>query len=525
MIGLLGRLINMPTPRSSGAPLVRIALTTPAFKGLNKQSETSILGPEWATVATNVIFDASGRVSARKGWAAITSAAMSGSPVIEQIFEQKFEDGTTEIISAAGSKLWKGTSTVTDITGTATVTVGNNWQFVNFNGKVIGFQVGEQPIVRTAANFADIVAASGTAPKGDSAVVHSGRVWGADSDKQTIKYSALLDETNWTTGAGSIDMSSVWPNGTDEIVALTYYNNRMIVFGKNQIVFFSDKQGSALGIDPANIQVVDTIVGVGCIARDSVRQIEGGDILFLSSQGVQSLSRLVQEQSNPINNISSNIRDYLNNLVSSETSSKIRAEYSPEESCYLLALPTVNKTFYFNTKGKLEDGTFRVTEWDAMFYAIARSKAGILYISMASGATGKLGTYSAYSDNGTTYNMDYVSAWLDLGEDAAQYIKILKNINGILYVSSSAAPLLKWDLDFQGDFNTRTATIFAPGTSEWNVMEWGIGEWSGGLTLRKIGSPASGSGQYVRIGLSSGVAGQISIQELTLFTKIGRMAK
>lgn len=515
----------MPTPRSGGAPLVRIALTTPAFKGLNKQSETAILGPEWATVATNVVFDASGRVSARKGWAALTSSAMSGTPTIEQIHEQIFEDGTTEVISAAGSKLWKGTSTVTDITGASTVTVGNNWQFVNFNGKCIGVQQGEAPIIRTTGNFADLVAASGAVPTGNCAVVHSGRLWAADADRQTIKYSALLDETHWTTGAGSIDMSSVWPAGTDTIVAMTYYNNRMIVFGKNQIVFFSDGQGSPLGLDPANIQVVDTIRGVGCSSRDSVQQIEGGDMLFLSAQGIQSLGRLVQEQSNPINNVSANIRDYMNTMIVSETSSKIRTVYSPEESFYLVILPSISKVFCFNTKGKLEDGTFRVTEWDFPIYACYRGVSGALYLSLSSGAGGKIGQFFGYLDNGETYNMDYVSAWLDLGEDAAQYIKILKSISGILYVSNSASPQLKWDLDFQGDFDTRSATIFAPGSSEWNIMEWGIGEWSGGLALRKIGAPASGSGQYVRIGLSSGVIGQIAIQELTLFTKIGRMAK
>lgn len=515
----------MPTPRRSGAPLARVALTTPAFKGLNKQAETSILGPEWATVATNAIFDASGRLAARMGWTSATVTPMTGTPLIEQTHEQIFEDGTVSQVSAANSKLWSGVSAPTDITGTATVTVGNNWQFLNFNGKVFGVQQGETVIVRTAANFSDVVAASGTVPTGNCGVVHSGRLWISDSDKQTIKYCALLDETNWTTGAGSIDMSSVWPQGTDEIVALAMFNGAMVVFGKNKIVLFGDGAGSALGINPANIYVYDTIVGVGCIARDSVQQIEGGDVLFLSAQGVQSLGRLVQEKSNPINNISANIRDYMASFISGETLSKIRSIYSPENAFYLLSLPTPGKVFCFNTKGKLEDGSYRVTEWDASHRAYSRTISGLLYIALVSGAGGKLGTYAGYTDNGTTYNFDYTSAWLDFGEDAAQYIKILKNLTAILYVSSSATIVLKWDLDFQGDFDTRTLTVFAPGTSEWNVMEWGIGEWSGGLALRKIQSQAAGSGQYVRLGMQAGVTGQTSLQELTMFTKIGRMAR
>lgn len=460
------------------------------------------------------------------GWTnATTVTPMSGTPTIEQIHEQIFEDGTTAIISAAGSKLWSGVTAPTDVTGAATVTVGNNWQFVNFNGRVLGFQQGEVPIDRNSGNFADLAAASGSVPQGNCAVVHSGRVWAADADKQVIKYCALLDQTHWATGAGNIDMSSVWPQGTDEIVALAMYNRQMVVFGKNKIIFFSDGQGSALGIDPANIYVTDTIVGTGCIARDSVQQIENGDLLFLSAQGVQSLGRLIQERSNPINNVTANVRDYLNTLVQSETASKIRSAYSPINSFYLLSLPSVNEVFCIDTAGRLEDGTMRVTEWTNSLRAMVNTVSGIVYLSLSSGAGGKLGTYAGYTDNGTTYNFDYASAWLDLGPDAAQYIKILKSITGILYIGSSATVQLKWDLDFQGDFDTRTASIFATGTSEWGIMEWGIFEWSGGQTLRRIGAPASGQGQYIRIGMQGGVTGAMSIQQLTLFTKIGRLAK
>lgn len=514
----------MPTPRRGGAPLITIPLVTPAFKGLNKQAETSILGPEWATVATNAVFDSSGRLAARKGWANATASPMSGTPTIEQIHEQIFEDGTTALISAAGSKLWSGVSSPSDVTGTATVTVGNNWQFVNYNGRVLGFQQGEAPIDRTTGNFADLVAASGSVPTGNCAVTHSGRIWAADADKQVIKYCALLDQTHWLTGAGSIDMSSVWPHGTDEITALAMYNGQMVVFGKNKVVLFGDGQGSALGIDPANIYVVDTIVGTGCIARDSVQQVEGGDLLFLSAQGVQSLGRLIQEKSNPIRNVSANVRDYLTTLVAAETASKIRSTYSPINSFYLLTLPTVSEVFCFDTSARMEDGTFRVTEWTTSYTALANAVSGTLYTALT-GVGGKIGTYATSADNGVQYLFDYVSAWLDLGPEAAQYVKILKNITALVYISLGATVFLKWDLDFQGDFDFRAASVPTVGISEWNVMEWGLGEWSGGLSLRSLGSPASGNGQYIRVGAQILLAGDVSLQQITLYTKIGRLAK
>lgn len=515
----------MPTPRRSGAPLVPLTLVTPAAYGLNKQSETSVLGPEWATIATNAVFDTAGRLSARQGFTALTSSSVSVN-VVRQVHEQVTGTGGSTIITACDSKLFSGTTTLTNITGTATVTVGDNWQFVNNSNTCWGFQQGEQPIWRTSGNFTDISPASGTSPQGNCAVVHSGRIWAADSDYQTIKYCALLDDTKWATadGAGSIDMTSVWPQGTDQIIALAMYNGQMVVFGKNRIVLFGDGAGSALGIDPANIYVTDTIVGVGCIARDSVQQIEGGDILFLSAQGVQSLSRLIQEKSNPINNVSKNVRDYLNGLVGAETGSNIKSAYSPENAFYLLCIPAVNTVFCFNTNERLPDGSFAVTEWNLDVTACCRAQDGTLYLALDS-VGGKIGYYNGYTDNGTTYNFDYASAWLDVGQDASQYIKILKTYSAVLYTASSSSVLLKWDLDFQGDFTSRTLSLSAPGTSEWGIMEWGIGEWSGGLALRTMTAPASGSGQYVRIGLQSGVSGQLSIQQLKLLAKLGRLVK
>lgn len=503
-----------------------ISLVTPGSRGLNKQAETSILDPSWATTASNAIFDSAGRMAAREGWTSATTTPMSGTPTIEQVFEHIKKDGTSTIISAAGSKLWSGVTTPTDITGTATVTVGNNWQFVNYNDDVVGVQQGEKPIIRNTGNFSDIPETSGTAPTGNCAVAHSGRLWIADSDKQTIKYCALLDRNHWATGAGSIDMTSVWPQGMDQIVAMAMYNGLMVVFGKNRIVFFGDGAGSALGINPTNIYVVDTIVGIGCIARDSVQQIEGGDLLFLSAQGVQSLSRVIQEKSNPINNVTKNVRDYLTSYTNGANKDQIRSVYSPENTFYLLSIPGL-VTFCVDTSGRMEDGAFRVTEWTGLTpRAAVRALDGTLYLTMHSGAGGKIGTYSGYQDNGSGYTFDYSSAWLDLGEDAAQLVKILKSISGLFWISASVDAAIKWDVDFQGEFDSSSVSLVTSPSAEWGIMEWGLFEWGGGTTLKSAQVPANGAGQYIRIGVTCSInGGSFAIQKMTLFTKIGRLAK
>lgn len=501
----------------------------PAFKGLNKQAETSVLGPEWATVATDCIFDTSGRIAARMGFTNVTSTPMASTPTVEQIFELVKLDGSTQIISAAGNKLWRGVSVPADITGTATVTA-NNWQFLNFAGVAIGVQQGATPVRYDGSTaFANLtVSDGGSLPKGNCGVVHSGRLWIADSDKQTIKYSGLLDETHWNTGAsgaGSIDMTSVWPGGVDEITALAFFSGMMVVFGKNRIVLFGDGQGSALGVDPANIFVTDTVMGTGCIARDSVQTIDNGDLLFLASQGVCSLARLLIAKSNPIDNVSKNNRDFLNGLVLGADKSQIRSCYSPENSFYLLSIPSVSTALYFNTLSRLDDGTLRTTQWTLNPRGVCRALDGTVYMSLPSGAGGKIGTYSNFQDNGVSYVFDYVSGWMDAGEDYSSYLKLLKEFLAIVWITASADMAVKWGLDFSSDFNSQAISLTSSGASEWGIMEWGIDEWSGGLALRNVSLPVSGSGQYFRLGTQATINGSaFAMQQINLYAKIGRMA-
>lgn len=523
----------MPSPKGTGAPIAPISVVSPGRFGLNKQNESTVLGPEWATEALNTVFDTNGRLTARKGWVTTTTTPMTGTPIVDVLHEYVRKDGTRTIISTGGNKIWQGTFTPTDFTGTATVTQGDNWQFINFADACIGVQQGEQPIRSTGGSFSDIVPTAGTAPMGNCGLGAFGRVWIADSDRQTIKYSDLLNERAWSGGsAGSIDMTSVWPNGMDEIMAIAAYNGSMVVFGRNTIIFWRDTVGSALGLDPDTIYVSDTIIGTGCIARDTVQQIDNGDILFLSSNGVQSLQRLIQERSNPIMNVSMNVRDYMLDFVNTENSAEIRTVYSPREGFYLLILPASGRVFCFDTRYKLPDGTYRVTEWLTTIKAGVRSNDDIIYLTL-NNYGGHIGEYSSYNDrdsNGAEipYDFRYISGWLDLGEDFASYIKMLKTVNGTIFTSVAGNIIsIIWAFDFENNFNTQSFSFDQSGGfgGEWGVGEWGIMEWGGGSQLQRFNIPGSGSGQYMKIGLIVPVDQQtFSVQQLNLYAKIGRLA-
>jgi hypothetical protein len=124
-----------------------------------------------------------------------------------------------------------------------------------------------------------------SAKYGNEVLAAFGRLWTADfsADKSTIYWSDLLQGHIWTGGSsGNIDISTVWPDGYDEIVALAAHNDKLIIFGKHSIVLYAG------ATSPASMTLEDTVSGVGCVDRDTV-QYTGTDVLFLSHTGLKEL--------------------------------------------------------------------------------------------------------------------------------------------------------------------------------------------------------------------------------------------
>lgn len=505
------------------APLSPLSLVVMGAKGLNLQSASSLLDADWATKATNMIFDQSGRLASRNGWLLLNSSAMSGSPAVKQIFEYLPISGSNQVISTGGNKLYKGTTTLTDITGALTPSA-DNWKFVNFNGNVYGLQSSHPLIVwNGTGNFSVVSAASGTVPDGNELLSAFGRLWGIDSTGQVLKYCNLLDATNWNiTGAGSFNLTSVWGTGNDSIVALAAFNNLLIVFGSRNIIVFGDNSGSPLGMNPINMQVTDSIPGIGCIARDSVQNINGDDLAFLSSSGIQSLKRVIIERSNAIRNISLNVRDYLLSTAGSEASVNIRSTYNAFTGFYVVVAPTSGVIFCFDTKIVLNDGTWRCTTWDnfipTALYTLHDNS------TTYSGSLGHLYQYSGQSDNNTAYRINYESGWLDLDVESRSRIKILKRLECVFSNIGGGVLTTKWAYDFDDSFNVAQFNIDPGSTSEWGLSEWGLDEWGGGQSIYNAQTPASGEGQFLKIGASCSINGsQFALQHMELYAKIGRI--
>lgn len=504
-------------------PLQSATIAAPGFYGLNTQESSVTLAAGFALQADNCIIDKYGRLGARKGWKYVTT----GSSDVDLLGSHRFVDitGSETIISWSATAFYTGTTTLSSVTVTSDNTLDTgNWQAATLNDKAYFFQTGKKAMVYdpVSGNITDVEDETnydGTCPQGNTVLSAYGRLWVADTstDKVTLYWSDLLDGAKWGSGsAGSIDLSSILVQGTDEIVALGAQNGQLAVFLRNNIVIFDDSSNDA-SFDPATLRLVEVINRVGCVARDSV-QNTGLDILFLSEDGLRSLGRVIQEKSLPMRDLSKNIRDDLVFVTANETKEDIKSVYSEDNAFYLLLFPSNELIYCFDMRSMLQDGSARVTTWDNQKHTNMLALPNEVYFTQTDG----LVKYAEYQDNGASYRMKYFTNYFDFGNGTQN--KILKRIAITVIGGSAQDFIIKTGTDYSDAYQSypatmQTGTVYEYGTAEYNIAEYVVGTKSEVVRL-----PAGGSGNVVQVGFEADVDGdELSVQKMDIFIKQGRV--
>ena len=493
--------------------LQSIAIQAPGFYGLNSEDSPTSLTEQFALDADNCVIDQFGRIGARKGWSYLSQDAADSVVSLGEYIEN---DGTSTVVSTTGANIYVGKTSLTDVTPAGYSIGDGNYSHASFNGFHFLFENTQEPLYydgTTCDLIENHASYSGTVPQANIALASFGRLWVANTNtnNHTVYWSDLLNGFAWDTGSsGSIDVSKVWPDGTDEITALAAHNNFLIIFGKRQILVY---QGAS---DPATMSLADTVVGVGCIARDSI-QSTGADLLFLSDAGVGSFNRVIQEKSLPIRDISRNVRTNFMSDIRSETGN-VKTVYSQEEAFYLIRLPNVGVVWCFDTRAPLQDGSFRVTKWSGFTgQSFLRDNAGDLIIGVSDG----LALYNGYKDNGNKYQMSYFTNYIDFG--APSNLKLLKNLKITVIGGSATDITLNWGYDYSYAYKKKRFTMSTQVIAEYNIAEYNIGEFNAGVLVNRPTVNASGGGQVVQLGIEAEVDGApVSIQRLTAQAIVGR---
>ena len=503
-----------------------IYIGAPGFRGLNTQDAPVGQDASFASIAENAVIDSFGRIGSRKGVKVVTTSAtpLGTSNGIEQIFDFRDNSGDNRVLSAGNNKIFIGTTTLTDITPAGYTPTANNWKIINFNNHVYFFQIGHEPLVGTDESgsfvlepFSSHAHSTGTAPEANEALAAFGRVWAANvtGNKNTLYWSNTLEGSSWTGGSsGSLDLTTVWPNGFDEIIALAEFNDFLVILGRRSILFYTGASS------PSTMSINDSIANLGCVARDSV-QSTGNDLFFLSQTGVVSLGRLIQEKSNPIGFVSKNVRDEVVTNSNLETGN-IKSVYSVENAVYLLIMPELNLVYCFDIRGKLEDGSNRVTTWPFAGILCANRDEGDNTLRF--GVKTGIAEYEGYTDTAGPYTMKYYTQ--PLAFDDPSRVKMLKEINLTIIGGSGSSVVANWGYDYTQSYNKQLFEVDTTFIAEYGVSEYNVvtSEYSSGIIVGIQRLKTTGSGKVVTIGIDATIDGKaFSIQELNTEAIIGRL--
>ena len=507
------------------------SITAPGFFGLNTQDSSLDLASGFALVANNAVIDKFGRIGARKGWSPQNSASGAlGTAVIRTIAEHIDDSGVSFTLAFGNNKLFKlDAGALVELTygggGTAPTITADNWSVASLGGAAYIFQRGFDPLVfdsvlstTTYRRISELSGYSGTIQQSNCAISSFGRIWNVDTtaNKNVIQWSNILQPQNYTTGStGTLDVSTVWPNGSDTVVALATHNDFLFIFGTDNILVYA---GATSPADATSFRLSDTITGIGCIARDSV-QNTGSDVIFLSKTGVRSILRTIQEKSAPFRDLSKNVRDDLMRALDGADLSLVKSVYSPLESFYLLSVPSLSTVYCFDLKQALQDGSARVTTWDSMTPACFCSRRdGSLLI----GKAGFIGKYTGYLDNTSSYRFQYFTNHTDLG--APSVTTVLKKLSTVVIGGSDQFVTVKWGYDFSGNYYAQNIKISSQQVYYYGVAEYNLSEYSDGVALQTIVAYPTGSGKVVQTGYESDIQGSaLSIQKIEIHAKNGKI--
>jgi len=497
-------------------PLQPIAIQAPGFYGLNTQDSPTGLTEQFALEANNCVIDRFGRVGARKGYQYIGSSTGA----IVSLHEHINSDATSELLSTTESAIYKGTTTLTDITPSGHTVTDGLYKSDTLNNITYMFNKGEKPVYfdgTTCALLENHPDVSGTVPIGDIPLAAFGRLWVASD---TILYfSDLLLGMAWDTGSsGSIDVSKVWTGGSDVITGLATHNNFLFIFGRRQIIVY---QGAS---DPATMTLADTIVNIGCIEHDTIKNT-GSDLIFLSDTGVRSINRLIQEKSAPIGDLTKNVRNELGSYLDAGYS--FNSVYSPKEAFYLLNIKGAGIVYCLDMRGTLEDGSSRITKWDSINpqSLVHRTVENDVLIGKSIGIAEYKGHKDGVASDGTgglAYKMSYFTNYLDFG--APSNLKMLKSLK-ITFIGGSDTPVtLNYGYDYSFAYKKRAFVLPEQNIAEFGIAEFGIGEYNQGILVNRPSVNASSAGSVVQLGVEVDINGSpISIQRITAQAVLGRV--
>ena len=304
---------------------------------------------------------------------------------------------------------------------------------------------------------ADITVSSTDAPS--IATVHNNFlvVAGQTNAPNTVRNSHLLEVDNFT-GAGANEVVLA-----DRVVGLKSFRGDCIVFCRNSIYKFVSME------DKANAAIVPITKNVGCVDGNSIQEI-GGDLVFLSPDGVRTLAGTSRIGDVELASVSRNIQRLISNIVDNINVLTISSVVLRSKSQYRLYYNNPDVAAEFS-RGIIGTFTGQGFEWsETLGIEAIAVDSGFLANGLEAIVHGDTDGYVYNHDKGITFrhgdaatNIDalYETPYLDFGDmgtrKTLQYAKI--SVTPDRESGGFSDPTLKVQYDFQ-DVNVQQPPIY-----------------------------------------------------------------
>ena len=184
----------------------------------------------------------------------------------------------------------------------------------------------------TRTFFAEEITVSSTVAPSVCAIHDSHLVVaGASAARNTVYYSTTLVPSTFSgTGSGSILLP-------DQVVGIKSFRDDLIIFCRNSIHKLVNINSST------NIAVTPVTQNVGCLSAHSIQEI-GGDLVFLSSDGIRSVAGTSRIGDVELGSVSRQIQSIVSDIASSINSFTITSAVLRRKSQYRLFYTTTDQS-------------------------------------------------------------------------------------------------------------------------------------------------------------------------------------
>lgn len=254
--------------------------------GMNTRSSEIFLGrdqrysldKDQLRLCVNFIRTQSGLLVTRPGRVKVNASAIAppaGDAVVRSVFELRPTNGNDSVLVNVGNTIYKLVAGAFVSQGTVAT---NNLRMLwcQFKDKALGIN-GTNTMVSYDGTTLGTVAGAPT--DGTALASHRNRVW--ITRGRTLAYSALGDETDWTTpnNAGSVPIPTTKGKGGTALISLW---DRLIILTQDQVFQLLGTSPADFSVEPVNLQYGHTGSAVAVLAA-------GNDIYFCNKRGVHSL--------------------------------------------------------------------------------------------------------------------------------------------------------------------------------------------------------------------------------------------